>query len=103
MRGQIPLYPPFIAIGDHLIDCTMDTRQYPLRVQDYSGCLYALGKTEHAMAELLVARGAVHAINLDGGGSSAVFSSGRVINHPTDTDRWPIFSERAVTSIICVL
>ncbi len=55
------------------------------------------------MAELLVARGAVHAINLDGGGSSAVFSSGRVINHPTDTDRWPIFSERAVTSIICVL
>ena len=68
-----------------------------------SGCLFKLGKTEHEMADLLVARGALHAINLDGGGSSTAFADGKVINHPTDSAHWLLPSERAVTTIVCVL
>mgnify|MGYP002632311082 CR=1 FL=1 len=67
------------------------------------GCLWKLGKTEHDMAELLVKRGALHAINLDGGGSSSVVEAGKVIDHPTNTDRWVLRDERAVTTIVCVL
>ena len=68
-----------------------------------AGCRLDLGKTEHQTAELLVARGAWHAINLDGGGSSTVWADGEVINHPTDSDKWRLSSERAVTSIACIL
>ena len=67
------------------------------------GCSWSLGKTLHAMAELLVQRGALHAINLDGGGSSAVYSDGEIINHPTDADVWRLRDERAVTTIACVV
>ena len=68
-----------------------------------AGCLWTLGKTVHAMAQLLVARGAYHAINLDGGGSSSTVEDGKVIDHPTDRDRWLLRDERAVTTIVCVL
>ena len=67
------------------------------------GCLWKLGKTEYDMAQLLVTRGALHAINLDGGGSSSVVEDGKVIDHPTDKDRWLLRDERAVATITCVL
>ena len=54
------------------------------------------------MADLLIAQGAVHAVNLDGGGSSSVVYDGQVVNHPTDWDLWAAKKERAVTTIVCV-
>jgi len=67
------------------------------------GCAYALGKTNHEMAELLIQHGAVNAVNLDGGGSSTVVANGTLINLPTDGDMWPQEGERAVTTITCIL
>ena len=66
-------------------------------------CLHTYGKTEHAMADLLIEHGLVHAINLDGGGSSAVVSNGKLLNHPTSLDVWNVTLERAVVTIACVL
>ena len=54
------------------------------------------------MADLLISVGAVHAVNLDGGGSSAVVVDGQVVDHPTDTDLWARKKERAVTTIVCI-
>ena len=45
-----------------------------------SGCQLELGQTEHALADLLISRGAFHAINLDGGGSSTAFAGGKVLH-----------------------
>ena len=67
------------------------------------GCKFNLGATESAMADLLLAHGAYHAINLDGGGSSATVVDGKLVSHPTDTDLWAPKQERAVTTIVCVL
>ena len=92
---------PRTAIG-----VTKDGRLMSLEVdgcEPQSGCLWKLGKTLYQMAELLVKRGALHAINLDGGGSSSVVEDGKVINHPTDMDRWLLRDERAVTTIACIL
>ena len=55
------------------------------------------------MAELLIEQGLVHALNLDGGGSSTVVSKGKVLNHPTAVDLWLNESERPVVTITCVL
>ena len=66
-------------------------------------CRWVLGRTEYEMAELLLAHGAHHAINLDGGGSSSFVVNGTVVNHPTDWDLWAFKKERAVTVITCVL
>ena len=66
-------------------------------------CKWVLGRTEYAMAELLLAHGAHHAINLDGGGSSSFVVNGTVVNHPTDWDLWAFKKERAVTVITCIL
>jgi len=45
--------------------------------------------------------GAVHALNLDGGGSAVVFYNGTIIDHPTCKDT-PEFCERNGTTITCV-
>ena len=66
-----------------------------------TACQFLLGKTETQMADLLISVGAVHAVNLDGGGSSAVVVDGQVVDHPTDTDLWARKKERAVTTIVC--
>mgnify|MGYP002053756727 CR=1 FL=1 len=66
-------------------------------------CQFDLGLTETEMADLLIAHGAYHAVNLDGGGSSTVYRDGRVVNHPTDTDAWLVKKQRAVTNIVCVV
>ena len=66
------------------------------------GCLWKLGKTLYEMPELLVARGALHAINLDGGGSeTAVLEGGVVYNEPHCTDT-PTICERDVGAIACL-
>ena len=99
--GQDTYRAPRTTVG-----VTKDGRLLSLEVdgcEPGSGCLFPLGNTTHEMATLLAARGAYHAINLDGGGSSAVVADGKVIDHPTDMDRWILRKERAVTSIVCVL
>ena len=98
---------PRVSIAPRtVIGVKKDGRLLSLEVdgcEPQAGCLWHLGKTEHEMAELLVKRGAFHAINLDGGGSSSVVENGRVIDHPTDLDHWLLNDERAVTTIVCVL
>ena len=66
------------------------------------GCEYNFGATETQTADILLAHGAWHAVNLDGGGSSTVVRNGTVVNHPTNTDVWRVKQERAVTTITCV-
>jgi len=60
------------------------------------------------LADLLIENGAVHAINLDGGGSSAMARDGVLINYPSDM-RPPSCDasgkhqcERPVSTILCV-
>ena len=67
-----------------------------------AGCHFDFGATEQHMAQLLLQSGARYAVNLDGGGSSSVVVNGKVVNHPTDTDKWILKKERAVTTILCV-
>jgi exopolysaccharide biosynthesis protein len=55
------------------------------------------------MADLLISRGALHAINLDGGGSSTTVENGTTINRPTSSDNWAVKQERGVTTIACVV
>lgn len=45
------------------------------------------GMTLKALASLLIAEGAVTAMNLDGGGSSAIVVAGQVLNEPEGTQR----------------
>ena len=65
-------------------------------------CRFDLGMTPIEFGDRLVAEGAYHAINLDGGGSSTVAIDGHVVNHPTNTDDWLLKQERGVTNIVCV-
>ena len=62
-----------------------------------------LGKTDVAMAELLLTFGALHAINLDGGARSTIVENGRVLNHPTALGHWEPPFEADVESIVCIL
>lgn len=71
--------------------------------EPYKGCPLKLGLSLYGTAELLVAHGALHAINLDGGGSSVTVENGTVISHPTDDDTWLPCEERRVANIACVL
>ncbi|KJE91657.1 hypothetical protein CAOG_02765 [Capsaspora owczarzaki ATCC 30864] len=56
----------------------------------------------YEFTEILLDLGLTNAINLDGGGSSAVFYNNTIIDRPTCNDT-PVICERAVTSITCVL
>ena len=71
------------------------------------------GQTLDDMASLMIAAGAVNAINLDGGGSVSVFERGVLANSPTDScdkqgDGFNLSSEvtqvcaRRVTSVLCI-
>lgn len=71
--------------------------------EPYKGCGLKLGLTLRGTAELLLAHGAWHAINLDGGGSSVTVENGTVISHPTDSDDWLPRRERMVANIACVV
>jgi len=60
------------------------------------------------LADLLIKHGAVNAINLDGGGSSAMSHEGVLINYPSDNrppscDASRLYQcERAVSTILCI-
>jgi exopolysaccharide biosynthesis protein len=58
---------------------------------------YSTGMSLTTLAELLLEFGAVDAINLDGGGSSAMFVKGKLVNKPSDAT-----GERAVSDAILI-
>jgi exopolysaccharide biosynthesis protein len=59
---------------------------------------YSTGMSLMSLAELLVEFGAVEAINLDGGGSSAMVLQGKLVNKPSDAA-----GERSVSDALLVI
>jgi exopolysaccharide biosynthesis protein len=59
---------------------------------------YSTGMSLMSLAEVLLEFGAVEAINLDGGGSSAMVLEGKLINRPSDAG-----GERAVSDALLVV
>ena len=60
------------------------------------------GLTVADVAAEMIKLGAFHAINLDGGGSSALFHDGDIQNFPTSFDVAPIRKERKVSTVLCL-
>lgn len=60
------------------------------------------GLTLAELAELIVGLGALHAINLDGGGSSVTVVDGKVVDHPRGLNI-DLKVERPVTSVVCII
>jgi exopolysaccharide biosynthesis protein len=58
----------------------------------------SLGMNFHEMAEFLLSIGAWNAVNLDGGGSTTMVISSRIINSPSD-----ITGERPVANTLQVI
>jgi len=58
------------------------------------------GLSLYRLAEFLQSLGAVHAYNLDGGGSSTMYFNGRVVNNPTTNGKR--ISEREVSDIVYI-
>jgi hypothetical protein len=73
--------------GQRLYWVVVDGRQVP----------YSAGMTLDELAVLFLRIGASHAINLDGGGSSALVVQGRVVNRPSDAQ-----GERAVGNALAL-
>ncbi len=67
--------------------CTVDGRQEA-----------SIGMTFHDMAEFLLSLGAWDALNLDGGGSTAMVVKGNVVNKPSD-----MTGERAVANVLLLV
>lgn len=59
------------------------------------------GLTLTDLSQLLVRLGALHAINLDGGGSSVTVVDGKVVDHPRGLNI-DLKIERPVTSVVCI-
>jgi len=62
----------------------------------------AAGLTMAELQQVMTALGCRDAINLDGGGSSAMVVRGKVVNHPSDNKRFDAGGERVVANAICV-
>ncbi len=62
-----------------------------------------VGLTLAEAAEWVAALGAVHALNMDGGGSSVAVVNGTVASVPHCTDQPGVVCERPVTTVLCVL
>ena len=66
------------------------------------------GVNMYELADLLIDHGAVHAVNLDGGGSSAMAKDGALINYPSDSKppscdgSGDYQCERPVSTILCI-
>jgi hypothetical protein len=81
----------------------VDTRGRVLIVEvDGRQDTYSQGLPVVALAELLRSLGAVEAINLDGGGSSAAIVNGRLVSSPSDTDSNGRHIERPVGDALVV-
>lgn len=59
------------------------------------------GLTLTEFSQLMVRLGALHAINLDGGGSSVTVVDGKVVDHPRGLNI-DLKIERPVTSVVCI-
>jgi N-acetylglucosamine-1-phosphodiester alpha-N-acetylglucosaminidase len=89
---------PRTAIG---VDA--DGRLLMLVVDGCEKCIIGdQGLTLKDTAELLLAHGAKHAVNLDGGGSTAMYYNGSIADRPTCSDNLTPVCERAVTTVVCV-
>ena len=74
-----------------------------LLLLEVDGCRESgFGRDDVGMAELLIQHGALHAIDLDGDGSSTVVQQAQVVNHPTGLEHWEPAFERPVESIVCI-
>ena len=60
------------------------------------------GADLYEFAEILIAEGAKHAVNLDGGGSTTMVLNGRVWNFANCDDFAHSFCERPVTTSACL-
>jgi exopolysaccharide biosynthesis protein len=72
--------------------------EYILIVVDGRRSGYSAGMTLSELQEEFFKRGAVFAYNLDGGGSTALYFNGRLVNRPSDAS-----GERAVADVICFM
>lgn len=62
----------------------------------------AAGLSMEELQQLMTALGCTDAINLDGGGSTAMVIGGAVVNHPSDNRTFDAAGERIVANAICV-
>ena len=67
------------------------------------------GRSEHAaglsmeeLQQVMTALACTDALNLDGGGSTAMVVRGEVVNHPSDNKQFDALGERIVANAICV-
>jgi hypothetical protein len=100
ITGSPPNLPPPLQRAPRVgIGADKDGRLMILEVDGVEDL--KIGLTIPEFAIWLKELGAVQALNLDGGGSAAVFYNGSVIDHPNcdDTGR---FCERNVTTITCI-
>ena len=82
---------PRSALGfndDKLFLIAVDGRQYG----------YSIGMTLYEMADFLRALGAKHAINFDGGGSSALWGLGSIVNRPSRGYERSVFNVAMITT-----
>ena len=82
---------PRSALGfndDKLFLIAVDGRQYG----------YSIGMTLYEMADFLRALGAEHAINFDGGGSSALWGLGSIVNRPSRGYERSVFNVALITT-----
>lgn len=93
--GRHPRTALGLTADGHLLIVTVDGRTSAGR-----------GMTLHQLAQHLLNLGAVHAVNLDGGGSTAMWIDGQSINgvvsHPSDNGSADHFGERAVSDVLLV-
>ena len=87
---------PRTAIGIH-----KNGKLMILEVDGCEKCQKGRGPTMGIMADLLIAQGARHAVNLDGGGSSTTVIRGKVVNKPTCADI-AFVCQRKVSTVVCV-
>ncbi|MBR1538333.1 MAG: phosphodiester glycosidase family protein [Bacteroidales bacterium] len=62
----------------------------------------AAGLSMLELQQVMAALGCCDAVNLDGGGSTAMVVRGKVVNHPSDNKRFDAEGERRVANAICV-
>lgn len=85
-RGRAPRSALGLTEAGHLLLVAVSGRQ-----PDYS-----VGFTLHELAEYLLSLGAIEAMNLDGGGSTAFWARDRIVNQPSDGQ------ERKVSNILLI-
>lgn len=99
--GELPREQPSFAGVRHprtAVGVSGDRSRVWIVVVDGRQGAYSAGMTLTELAELLRALGAENAVNLDGGGSSAMVLAGKVASRPSDPE-----GERAVANALLVV